>query len=249
MTALKAKNAIWRSTMTIKCIITDDEPFARKGLQGYIEKIDFLDLVGTCEDALQLNDLLKKDPVALLFLDIEMPYMTGIDFLRNLANPPKIIFTTAYEKYAVQGFDLDILDYLLKPISFQRFLKAANKAHEYFHLQQSAVASDDYIFVKADNKLEKIHFEDILFVEAMENYIAIQTNDRRIITHLTLGSFKEKLPSTKYIQPHKSYIVAIDSITSIEGNILHLKSFKIPISKYQKEEVMEKIVNSKLLKR
>ena len=208
--------------MTIKCVITDDEPFARKGLQGYIEKIEFLELTGACEDALQLNELMKKQPVDLLFLDIEMPYMTGIEFLRNLANPPKIIFTTAYEKYAVQGFDLDILDYLLKPISFQRFLKAANKAHEYFRLQQSTAGGDDYIFVKADNKLEKIHFEDILFVEAMENYIAIQTSDRRIITHLTLSSFKEKLPSTKYIQPHKSYIVAIDRITSIEGNVLHL---------------------------
>lgn len=235
--------------MIIKCVITDDEPFARKGLQGYIEKIEFLDLVGTCEDALQLNNLIRQQDIDLLFLDIEMPYMTGIDFLKNLANPPKIIFTTAYEKYAVQGFDLDILDYLLKPISFQRFLKAANKAHEYFRLQQSVGGSDDYIFVKSDSRLEKIRYEDIIFVEAMENYIAIQTGDRKIITHLTLSSFREKLPSAKFLQPHKSYVVAIDRITSIEGNVLHLKPFQIPISKYQKEEVMEKIVNSKLLRR
>ncbi|HKH61757.1 MAG TPA: LytTR family DNA-binding domain-containing protein [Flavitalea sp.] len=234
--------------MMIKCIVTDDEPFARKGLQGYIEKIDFLELIGVCEDALQLNELIRHKSVDLLFLDIEMPYMTGIEFLKNLSSAPKIIFTTAYEKYAVQGFDLDILDYLLKPISFQRFFKAANKAYEYFQSQE-AVANDDYFFVKADNKLEKIHFQEILFVEALENYVAIQTKDRRIITHLTLASLKEKLPAKEFIQPHKSFIVSIDSINSIEGNIIHIHSFKVPISKYQKDEVMERIVNSKLLKR
>jgi DNA-binding LytR/AlgR family response regulator len=235
--------------MKIKCIVTDDEPFARKGLQGYIEKIDFLELTGVCEDALQLNELIRQQPVDLLFLDIEMPYMTGIEFLNTLVNTPKIIFTTAYEKYAVQGFELDILDYLLKPISFQRFFKAANKAFEYFQVQKGIGTNDDYVFVKSDNKLEKINFPDILFVEALENYIAIQTKDRRIITHLTLTSFKEKLPVKEFIQPHKSFIVSIDSINSIEGNILHVNPFKIPISKYQKEEVMERIVNRKLLKR
>lgn len=235
--------------MTIKCVITDDEPFARKGLQGYIEKIDFLELAGICEDALQLNDLIRQQPIDLIFLDIEMPYLTGIEFLKNLSNPPKIIFTTAYEKYAVQGFDLDIIDYLLKPVSFQRFFKAANKAHEYFLGQQAFSVKDDYIFVKADNKLEKIHFSEILFVEALENYISIQTKDRKIITHLTLISLKEKLPATEFIQPHKSFIVSIDGISSIEGNIIHIQTFNVPISKYQKENVMERIVNNRLLKR
>ncbi|HEY8897206.1 MAG TPA: response regulator, partial [Niastella sp.] len=118
-------------TPTIKCVITDDEPIARKGLQGYIDKIDFLEPVGVCEDAIQLNSLLKQQPVDLLFLDIEMPYVTGIDFLKNTPQPPKVIFTTAYEQYAIKGYELDILDYLLKPISFDRFLKAANKAYDY----------------------------------------------------------------------------------------------------------------------
>ena len=235
--------------MKIRCIVTDDEPFARKGLQGYIEKIEFLELVGNCEDAIQLNEMLKHQPVDLLFLDIEMPYMTGIEFLKNLSKPPKVIFTTAYEKYAVQGFDLDILDYLLKPISFQRFLKSANKAYEYFQLQQSVQTGADYIFVKADNRLEKIHFSDILFVEALENYISIQTSSARFITHLTLTSIKDTLPPGRFIQPHKSFLVSIDSINSIEGNMMHIGAFKIPISKYQKDEVMEKIVNNRLLKR
>jgi DNA-binding LytR/AlgR family response regulator len=235
--------------MKIKCVITDDEPFARKGLQGYIEKIDYLELAGTCENALELNEMLRQQPVDLLFLDIEMPYMTGVEFLKNLSNPPKVIFTTAYEKYAVQGFDLDILDYLLKPISFQRFLKSANKAYEFFLAKQSDLPGTDYIFVKADNRLEKINFSEILFVEALENYISIQTSSAKYITHLTLSSMKETLPPGRFIQPHKSFLVSIDGIHSIEGNLLHVGSFKIPISKYQKDGVMERIVNNRLLKR
>ena len=237
------------TSTSIRCVITDDEPFARKGLQGYIEQIDFLECRGVCENAVELNSFLKKEPVDLLFLDIEMPYVTGIDFLRNITNPPKVIFTTAYEKYAVQGFELEVLDYLLKPISFERFLKAANKAFDYFRTQQGPATGQDYIFVKAEGKLEKIHFTDILFAEGLENYVAIYTHEKKVITHLTLKMLQEKLPSGSFIQPHKSYIVAIEKIGSIEGNILHVRNYQVPISKYQKEEVMEKIVNHKLLKR
>jgi DNA-binding LytR/AlgR family response regulator len=237
----------------IRCIITDDEPFARKGLQGYAAQIDFLDLRGVCENAVELNSLLKREPVDLLFLDIEMPYMTGIDFLKHFPGAPKVIFTTAYEKYALQGFELEVLDYLLKPIPFERFLRAANKAYDYFRGQQSAGqgsgAVEDHIFVKADNKLERIQFADILFAEALENYVAIYTREKKVITHLTLKMLLEKLPAAAFVQPHKSYVIAIDKIKSIEGNILHIDQYQVPISKYQKDEIMEKIVNSKLLKR
>ena len=231
----------------IKCIITDDEPFARKGLQGYIEQIDFLELKGTCENALELNSLLKKEPVDLLFLDIEMPYVTGIDFLKNITGAPQVIFTTAYEKYALQGFELEVLDYLLKPISFERFMRAANKAFD--HFKKIPATGEDYIFVKADSKLEKIHFADILFIQALENYVAIYTKEKKVITHLTLKMLQDKLPPGAFIQPHKSYVVAIGKINSIEGNILHVLHHQVPISKYQKEDIMEKIVNSKLLRR
>jgi len=231
----------------IRCIITDDEPVARKGLQGYIEKAGLFEIVAICEDAIQLNNVLKQQPVDLLFLDIEMPYISGIDFLKNLANPPKVIFTTAYERYAIQGFDLDILDYLLKPISFERFLKAANKAHDYF--SQQVQQADEYFFVKTDYKLEKIAFEDILFAEAMENYVAIYTQEKKVITHITLKSVQEKLPAKQFIQPHKSYLVNMNKIEAIEGNILHIQHYQVPVSKYQKEEVLEKIVNNKLLKK
>jgi DNA-binding LytR/AlgR family response regulator len=238
----------------IKCIITDDEPFARKGLQGYVGHIDFLELRGVCENAVELNSMLKKEPVDLLFLDIEMPYMTGIDFLKHHPGAPKVIFTTAYEKYALQGFELEVLDYLLKPIPFERFLKAANKAFDYLLGARNGAGPagpvpEDYIFVKADSKLEKIHFADILFAEALENYVAIYTREKKVITHLTLKMLQEKLPASLFVQPHKSYLAAIDKIGSIEGNILHIAQYQVPISKYQKDEIMEKIVNSKLLKR
>src|SRR5688572_29255551 len=214
---------------TIKCIITDDEPVARKGLQGYVEKIDFLQLTGVCEDAVQLTSLLRQEPVQLLFLDIEMPYVTGIDFLKNTPNPPKVIFTTAYEQYAIKGYELDVLDYLLKPISFDRFLKSANKAYEYFSVKQQP--DQPYLFVKSEGRLEKINFDDILFVEALENYVAIHTAGKKLITHSTLKAMQENLPATQFIQPHKSYLVNIASINSIEGNLLHIGKFQVPISK------------------
>ncbi len=228
---------------TIKCIITDDEPVARKGLQGYVEKIDFLELTGVCEDAVQLNSLLKQQPADLLLLDIEMPYVTGIEFLKNTPNPPKVIFTTAYEQYAIKGYELDILDYLLKPISFERFLKAANTAFDYFNSRQQP--DQPYMFVKADGRLEKILFDEILFVEALENYVAINTPDKKLIVHSTLKAMQENLPATRFLQPHKSYLVNIASINSIEANILHIGKHQVPISKYLKDEVMERIVNNK----
>jgi DNA-binding LytR/AlgR family response regulator len=231
----------------ISCIITDDEPVARKGLQGYVEKCDFLQLSAVCEDAIQLNSFLKQQPVQLIFLDIEMPYVTGIDFLKSNSYPPKVIFTTAYEQYAIKGYELDVLDYLLKPISFDRFLKAANKAFDYFQLKE--IPDNDHIFIKVNSKLEKVKFDDILFVEAMENYVAIYTRQQKLITNITLKGLQEKLPANAFIQPHKSYIINVQAVQSIEGNILHIDKYQVPMSKYQKEEVMEKMVNSKLLRK
>ncbi|HEY4197399.1 MAG TPA: LytTR family DNA-binding domain-containing protein [Mucilaginibacter sp.] len=226
----------------ISCIITDDEPFARKGLQGYIEKIGFLDLKGTCEDALQLSDLLQQQPVDLLFLDIQMPHITGVEFLRAVRNPPKVIFTTAYEQYAIQGFELDVMDYLLKPISYERFLKAAWKARDYFAVKEQPDNNVPYLFVKSNGRLEKIVFDDILYIEGMENYISIHLENRKIITHMTIKALLEKLPAKQFIQSHKSYVVAINKIDTIEGNTLHIQKRQVPVSKYLREEVLGKIV-------
>jgi DNA-binding LytR/AlgR family response regulator len=226
----------------ITCIITDDEPFARKGLQGYVEKIGFFDLKGVCEDALQLSELLQKQTVDLLFLDIQMPHITGIEFLRAVRNPPKVIFTTAYPQYAIDGFELDVMDYLLKPIPYERFLKAAWKARDYFALHEHPDTHVPYIFVKANSKLEKIPFAEILFIEAMENYVAIYLENKKIVTHATIKSLLEKLPSKQFIQTHKSYIVAVDKVGTIEGNMLHIGEYKVPMSKYLREEVLGQIV-------
>jgi len=231
----------------ITCIITDDEPFARKGLQGYVEKIGFLDLKGVCEDALQLSDMLQRQPVDLLFLDIQMPHITGVEFIRALSKPPKVIFTTAYEQYALQGFELDVMDYLLKPISYERFLKAAWKARDYFALREStpataAATANPYIFVKVNSKLEKINFDEILFIEGMENYVAIHLPGKKLITHSTIKSLLEKLPAGQFIQTHKSFIVAINKVETIEGNTLHIQKFQVPVSKYLRDTVLPQIL-------
>jgi DNA-binding LytR/AlgR family response regulator len=229
----------------VKCIIVDDEPFARKGLQGYIEKTGFLDLVAVCEDAIQLNVIIKEQKVDLVFLDIEMPYMTGIDFLKAANNPPKVIFTTAYEQYALQSYELDVLDYLLKPVSFERFLKAANKAYDYFKSKETGAA--DFMFIKAGNKLEKIYFDQVYFFEALENYVSVYLNDKKIITRSTLKALQQQLPPALFIQSHKSYLVNINAVQSIEDNMLNVHKYQVPISKYLKDEVIKKIVDNRML--
>ena len=226
----------------INCIITDDEPFARKGLQGYVEKAGFFDLKAQCEDAMELSSVLKQQPVDLLFLDIQMPHLTGVDFLKSLQNPPKVIFTTAFKEYATDGFDLDILDYLLKPISFERFMKAAFKAKDYFD-QKSNGSEAGYLFVKSEGKLEKVVFDEVFFVQGMENYVVIQTINKKIITHSTLKAFADKLPQSRFLQTHKSYIVAYNKVSSIEGNTLNVGQYQIPISRQLREQVMYMLIN------
>ena len=226
----------------ITCIITDDEPFARKGLQGYVEKIDFLQLVDTCEDALQLTSVLRERPVDLLFLDIQMPHITGIEFLSAIKNPPKVIFTTAYEQYAIRGFELEVMDYLLKPISFERFLKAAWKAKEYFDGREQPDKTLSYLFLKVDGKLEKINFDEVLYVEGMENYVAIHLRNKKVITHSTIKALLEKLPASLFLQTHKSYIVALNKIETVDGNTLRIQNHQVPISKQLRKSVLEVIL-------
>jgi two-component system LytT family response regulator len=227
----------------ITCIITDDEPFARKGLEGYVEKIGFLDLKGVCEDAIQLSNLLQQQPVDLLFLDIQMPHITGIEFIKALSRPPKVIFTTAFEQYALQGFELDVIDYLLKPISYERFLKAAWKARDYFALrEEKGVTPTPYMFAKSNGKLEKLNFDEILFIEGMENYAAIYLENKKLIIHTTIKALLEKLPAGQFIQTHKSYIAAINKVDTIEGNTLHIQKHQVPVSKYLREVVLGQIL-------
>lgn len=231
--------------MKIKCIITDDEPMARKGLRGYIEKIDFLTLTGECEDAIQLNTMLKTQQVDLIFLDIEMPEMTGLELLSNLTNPPKVIIVSAYEQYALKGYEFEVVDYLLKPVSFDRFLKSANRVHDLLQTEQKE--ADDYIFVKSDKQLKKIMFRDILFIESMENYVIIQTVSSKEIVYTTLKQIHESLPQDIFQQTHRSYIVNIDQVNAIDGNLLNINSHKIPVARNLRDNVFNLILNNRLI--
>ncbi|RPE08340.1 DNA-binding response regulator [Chitinophaga lutea] len=233
--------------MTIRCLIVDDEPLARKGLKEYIEDVPFLELAGECDSPVKAAAILQTQPVQLLFLDVQMPRMTGIEFLRSLPQPPLVIFTTAHPDYAVESFELNALDYLLKPISFERFMKAVMKARAYMDVHQKKDA--DYFFIKCDNKLEKINFQDVLFVEALQNYVAVHTTQRKFTTYLTFKGVEEYLPAERFIKVHKSFIVAVDKIDSIDGNELVIGQHHIPISRNLKDEVMEKILNKRYLRR
>ena len=223
----------------IRCIITDDEPMARKGLQGYIEKIDFLELVAVCEDGIQLGNVLKEQPADLIFLDIEMPYLSGLELLSGLTNPPKVIIVSAYEQYALKGYELDVVDYLLKPVSFERFMKAVNKVYDWYEKEKPDESQPRSIFVKTTQKYEKVDFADILFVEALDNYIAIQTVRKKLVTHSSLSSFLNNLPRDKFVQIHKSFVVNVDKVTSLEGNLLGIDNYKLPVSKNYRTEIKE----------
>ena len=228
--------------MKISCIITDDEPLARKGLQGYIEKIDFFELSGVCEDALQLNTLLKQKPSDLLFLDIEMPYITGIDFLKTAFNPPKVIFTTAYEQYAIKGFEMNVLDYLLKPVSFERFTKAVRKLPPLVNTEPARMIPHDYFFVKSEYKLLRIDFSQVLYLEALRDYVAIHTTDgNKILTLQSLSSFEKELPAHLFSRIHKSYLAAISKISFIEKNRVVISGRDLPVGETYKAAFLQKI--------
>lgn len=240
----------------ISCLIIDDEPLARKGLREYIADVDFLQLAGEYDNALKAAEGISKGDVQLLFLDIQMPKITGLDFMKTLQKPVPVIFTTAFPQYALDGFELNALDYLVKPISFDRFLKAALKAKEYYEVRQqndtvkvSQSDNQDYFFIKADNKLVKISYADILFVEALQNYVIVHTREKKLITYLTFKSVEEYLPSNQFIKVHKSYIVAAAKIDSIEGNDIRIGDHHIPISRNLKDEVMDRLLKGKFLKR
>jgi DNA-binding LytR/AlgR family response regulator len=240
--------------MAINCIIIDDEPLARAGLKEYIADIDFFNLLGEFDNALAATEILGSGQVHLLFLDIQMPKITGIDFFKTLVNPPAVIFTTAYPQYALDGFEVNALDYLVKPVSFDRFYKAALKAKEFLGQKQSdkagvQEAASTYFFIKADNSLVKIMYADVLFVEALQNYVTIHTATKKYISYLTFKSVEEYLPADTFIKVHKSFIIAANRVDSIDGNEIHIGQHRIPISRTLKDEVMEKLLNGKFLKR
>lgn len=237
-------------------LIVDDEPLALDVLETYISQLPDLNLVGRCTNAIDANEFLKKNEVDLMFLDIQMPQLTGIDFVKSLANPPMVVFTTAYSNYAIQGFELNVLDYLLKPISLDRFMKAVNKATEQYEMMQNdgtAWLGDEnaeFFFVKADKKLVKVNFSDIVYIEGLKDYVIIRQNHGRVITLQTMKSLDEKLPSHLFRRIHRSYIVALEKITAIEGNMVEViekdKPKLIPIGKLYRDQLLKIIEKNKL---
>ncbi|MDR0262525.1 MAG: response regulator [Sphingobacterium sp.] len=232
----------------IRCAIVDDEPFARKGIASYIEKIDFLKLVAECEDAIELSQYLRLHPLDLIFLDIEMPEISGLDYIASLSNPPKIIVVSAYEKYALRGYELDVVDYLLKPVPFERFFKAANRAFDVLSSGAPsagllAASPDAHIFLKVDKQLKKIFLHDILFVQSMGNYVIVQTIDSQEVTYCSLQQMMSTLPAQHFIACHRSYLVNRNRIAIIEGNQLHIGDYRIPIARNLREDVMASILN------
>jgi len=238
----------------IRCLAVDDETLALDLLEDNIKRIPFLQLVKRCKNANEVLEILQKEQIDLLFLDIQMPGITGLQLLQSLPSKPMVIFITAYKKYALEGFDLDVIDYLLKPVSFERFLKAANKSLEFHTLKTSQQQVPhpnqgnemDYIFVNSEYNLVKIILDDITYVEGLKDYIKIHlaSSSKPIITRLSLKIIEEKLPQGKYIRIHKSFIISVDKITSIRKNRVRIGETEVPISEFFRNNLF-KIIDTK----
>ncbi len=223
----------------MRCIIVDDEPLAHELLSDYVSKLDALELVGNYTNPIEAFASIERDKIELIFLDIQMPELTGIQFLKLLGNKAKVILTTAYSEYALESYDLNVVDYLLKPFSFDRFKRAVEKvmhsttsAYE-IKLDQNTL---EHIFVRTEHKIVRICIADILYVEGLKDYISIYTKDERVLTLMSLAKIQELLPVLNFVRVHKSYIVAMDKIGSIEKNRIYIESNGIPIGDTYKDE-------------
>ncbi len=238
--------------MSIRTLIVDDEPLALEVLETYISQMPEIELIGKCTNAIDANKVLNETEVDLMFLDIQMPQLTGTEFVKTLKNPPLIIFTTAYPNYAIEGFELDALDYLLKPVSLERFMKSINKAKEQLQLKAgpSTQQEEDFIFVKSDKKFIKVFYDDILYIEGLKDYVIIKTEAGRIITLQTMKSLEEKLPSKRFMRVHRSYIAGLHKINAIVGNMVEImdkgKAKHLPIGKNYRDDLLEVIHRNKL---
>lgn len=242
------------ASTTINCLVVDDEPVARKGIGRYVEQTPFLTLAGSCKSALEANNFLHQQVVDLLFLDIQMPDITGTEFVRSLSTPPAVIFTTAYREYAIEGFELNALDYLVKPISFQRFLKAANKALAHFETQRNNAAPQaeigfDYFFIKSDGQFIKIRLDDVLYFESEKDYVFIYTKEKRYLTLLSLKQLERDLPPDKFMRIHRSFLVSLDKVDLMEGNQLVINGKHIPVSRSLQETLFNNLIAGRLWKR
>lgn len=229
----------------MNCIIIDDERLARDLVESYVNKIPFLKLAGVYKNGVEAQEISNSNQIDLIITDIQMPDLLGTDLIKSLSNPPMVIFTTAYQNYAVESFELEAVDYLLKPFSFERFQDAINKAQNLFDLNQSSLHKanfkKDYLTVKADHKLYKIRYEDIKYIEGMREYVSFHIEKGRITALMSLKSLEEQLPSPNFIRCHKSFIVNANLVSAMEGNNLVLLDKMIPIGQSYREKVIENI--------
>jgi len=226
----------------IKCIIVEDETLAQNVIQSHLQKISGFELLGVCGNALEATELLSKKEVDLIFLDIQLPGMTGLNFLRTLQSPPLVVLTTAYSEYALESYEFNVIDYLLKPISFERFSKAIHKIVDGKLFTQSAKeserSSNDHIFIKSSGKFFKVNFSEIIYIESMKDYLKIYTADYRLVTHQTMSEMEKILPAKQFTRVHKSYIVSVAHIRAIQGNNIEMGKTSVPVGTNYKEKVM-----------
>ncbi|MCB9354259.1 MAG: response regulator transcription factor [Lewinellaceae bacterium] len=233
----------------MRCLVVDDEELARTLLENYIARVPGLEPIAFCANPLEAMNILRKETVDLLFLDIQMPELTGIEFLRTLQQKPVVVFTTAYADYALEGYSLDVTDYLLKPFSFERFLQAVNKAGAALQAKTAAPAPQsgsqlpekDYLLIKADHKVHRIKYGDIIYIQSMREYVAFHTDNGRILSLNSLKQLEEELPPERFIRVHKSYMVAIGRINTMEGNLLHVGKEKIPVGANYRDALVKRV--------
>ena len=227
----------------MKCLIVDDEPQARKLLTTYVAGIPGFTMVAACRNAMEAYEALQTGKIELLLLDIRMPVITGTDFLRSLKNPPLVIFTTAYDKYALEGYELNVVDYLLKPIALPRLLQALEKAQLRYreHLLAEPAAPAEYTFVKQEIRLVKVLFKDIRFVEGMQNYIKIHLPDSVMVVSITMKAFEKLLPPSQFIRIHRSYIASVAFITAIRSGQVEMNSLQLPVGVTYKDDLLRSI--------
>jgi DNA-binding LytR/AlgR family response regulator len=236
----------------LRCIITDDEPLARKGMKIFADKVPFLEVIALCGTAMDTANALKESEPDFIFLDIQMPQLSGIEFLKTLKKVPLTVITSAYPDYALEGYELNVIDYLVKPVSFERFLKAVNKVADFTSTRKNSQngnsTAENFFFVKCDHRYEKVLYDEIVYIEAMQNYVIIHTPVKKLITYLTMKGIQQYLPKNKFLKINKSNIIPLEKIVSISGDEIRVDDHKFTVGRNYKSE-LQQLIGNNLFKR
>ncbi|WP_298740632.1 LytTR family DNA-binding domain-containing protein [uncultured Chitinophaga sp.] len=239
------------SSLRLKCLVVDDEPVAIKGVVNFIKQLDFLEVADTCTSAIKATEILKAKDIDLMFLDINMPMLSGLEFLQSLEKSPLTILTTAYSEHALEGFRLNVVDYLMKPLEFQRFFQAANKALGIYQsrlvLQNTKEGADADMYIRQGDSFQRINWQDILFVEGMQNYLKLHFKEKTFIIHQTMSSLEEMLPKDSFFRIHQSYLINTHKIDAISGGRVFINGKQLPLSRHRKEALLKAVVYIKLI--